>query len=319
MSDTIATTKPALASASSPPPPAVPTPIAGADSAAAAADERKAKDRARLNSAAKQAQDRVRREAARGQELAQLRARAEAAEAAAARAAALEAEAADPLTFLEKRGTSTQSIIERALKHGTPAAQMEAMAKQIEESKAETARVNKEMQERYAREQHTAAMAQAKQRLLAAFDEMKGEAKYIAKLPEAKLLDEYMRTWNMVQQHPEARQYNYSDADILKATNERLGIEMEAWLEQADDEQLEKTLTKRKSSAQVKAEAGTPAASGRPGEKPANVDKSPKTLTSSMSQSSSGSWKPDNWDKLSDKQQNKLLIERLRANGGKLD
>jgi hypothetical protein len=295
--------------------------IPGADSAAPSPEPTLADRKAALSTRTREvvAQRRAReQESAR---IANLEARTHAAEqarqAAEARIQEWEKELADPLAFLERRGVKATDIGERIIKSGTPD---EKIAQAMEAAKKAEAANRQLRQELEQRDQRVAAERQyltAKRQLEDAIDAAKTTLPILSKLPGERRIAEYMHTFQLAQESPESRGIAFTDAELLEATEARLRAGAEEQLEWLDDALVETHLTKRKGAAIVDGKATDASQASPAAGKTADAAQSSragKTLTTALASSSSGGWKPDNWDKLPDKKQNELLIERIRKN-----
>lgn len=256
------------------------------------------------------------KQAARNQERAeraQLQERAARAEAERAqlqeRLAAFERDLADPIALLEKRGITPRDLGERILKRGTPEEQIAQAIAKAKEADDKLEALRSELAQRDARAQQEMTVMSAKRALLATFDGVKDKMPILSKMGTERVVSEYLAVYHSARQNG-VRDGDYTDAEYLEAAETKLRQELEERLESdaIDLEVLEKHLTRRKGSASVKVET----ASVRQDDKNASSSRTAKTLTTAIASGSSGSsWKPDNWDKLSDKAQNKILTERI--------
>jgi hypothetical protein len=229
------------------------------------------------------------------------------------RLATLEQELGDPLSLLQKRGITARQIGERIVKEGTPDAQLAEAIETARKAAEETQRLRQEIAQRAEQDRAESARLGAIRQLNGVFDEHKAKLPILTQLGSERMIAEYMHTYQSVTTHPDTRMYSYTDAELLEATEARLRADAEARLEALDDETLEKALTKRKGGASVNGTAAQAAAGAGQGSNGAQSGRTGKTLTAALSSSSSGSWKPDNWAKLSDKKQNELIVARLEA------
>lgn len=304
-----------------PTPNAATTPPNGAPPAATSApDAEKAKkeaERKELSAAAQREDARVRRQRLEAQqradsdaklqrELAEYRAKA-------ARADEIEKEIADPLAFLEKRGITSREVGERIIKRGTPDAKIAELEERIRKAEEEKARDTKAAEERAKKAEGERALARAHRELLDAVATVKAETPILSKLSEQRIVEEFLATFRLAQADPETAPYaaTYTNHELLKATEARLKADREASIEDLDDELLEAALTKRKARASSVAESGQQTdATGRQGTEAASSRSKP--LTHAVAQTTGGSWKPDNWASLPDREQNRILADRLR-------
>jgi hypothetical protein len=206
-----------------------------------------------------------------------------------------------------------QQIGERILKKGSPdekIAQAIAAAKAAEER---AAALERDYQQRQQQAAQQAAILSAKKQLSDLFDQNKEALPILSKLAGGnyeRLEREYMAAFRSIQSHPEARGQTFTDLEILQAIEAAKAAEIEEALEAFELEKLEGHLTKRRGSASVTTAAKN--ASG-PQSKESATGKTSRTLGPSASAKAGSGWKPDNWDKLSDREQNRLLIERLKS------
>jgi hypothetical protein len=223
---------------------------------------------------------------------------------------ALQAELADPLTFLDKRGIKADQIGQRILDQGTP---NEGVTRALEaarraEEKAEA--IIREGREREQRAQAQATQAQAIQRVHTAFDALKDECPLLGGLDGNGRVREYMVTYQRALADPETRDYadQYTDAELLQATEARIRFDLESKLEHYDLDALEKLLTKRKGAGTLN---GSKDAASAP-QSTTGAKANGKTLTSAVSAGSASSWKPENFGKLSSKEQNRILVDAYK-------
>jgi len=297
-------------------PPVVATETPAPDAAAA----KKAKDRQDVTEYARREQARIARERARDAETAQLRAQVAASEetkrALAQLQQQLSALEADPLDYLEKRGVTARQLGERILKKSSPEAQNEEIERRIKEANDNADRIRQELERRDTEARNAHLLAQARKQMYDAHDASKDKTPLLAKKvgrDRERLVAEYMATYSELLKDPELVAANYTDEEILLATEERLRLKAEEELDDADDDALEKRLTARKARVASTAESAEASAdaTGRQGTETASSRKA-APLVQATSSGSSGGWRPENWDKLSDKEQNKILAERMR-------
>jgi hypothetical protein len=232
---------------------------------------------------------------------------------AAARVAALESEFADPVAFLRKRGVTARELGERIVREGSTEEQLEKAIAGAKAAEEKSDALRRELEQREARSRLEAQQLQARKALLDSVLEAAPRMPLLSQMSQERVISEYMRTYQDAASHPDTREMlrsgQFSDLELLEATEARLLADYEERSEHVPLDILERHLTKRKTPATVVSEqpaAGpnkSAASNGRPG----------KTLSSALNQGSSSSWKPENWDKLSDKKQNAILIERLKS------
>lgn len=220
-----------------------------------------------------------------------------------------EIEGLDPLDYLEKRGVQARTLAERIVKKGTPE---EAVAQAVAKAQAAEELAQRAIREAGEREQRATqlqAQQAARNALQATFDSVKAETPILAKLCQTpgQLEALYMEAWNRLQAHPVARLQTYTDAEVLKAVEQAKRAELEDQLDALELEALEKVLTKRKNGASLK-----PAQQVAGGPHEGETAKAGKTLAGGLTSAPSSSWKPANWKKLSEKEQNAILIQRYR-------
>jgi hypothetical protein len=223
---------------------------------------------------------------------------------------ALQAELADPLTFLHKKGITAEQIGQRIVDQGTP---NEGVTKALNaarraEEKAEA--IIREGREREQRAQAQATQAQAIQRVHTAFDALKDECPLLGCQDGNGRVHEYMVTYQRALADPETRDYadQYTDAELLQATEARIRFDLESKLEHYDLDALEKLLTKRKGAGTLN---GSKDAASAPQSNP-GAKANGKTLNASITAGSASSWKPENFGKLSSKEQNRILVDAYK-------
>lgn len=294
---------------------APPEPIPAVDPVAT----KKAKDRADVAEFARRESARLGRDRARDAEIAQLRTQAAGTQALQQQLAQLQDSLKkleeDPLEYLERKGVTARHLGERILKRGTPEAQNEELEARIKEANDKAARIEAELKKRDQDAKNAEAMAGAKKAIYDAHDVSKDKTPLLTKKvgrDRDRLVSEYMATWWEVKaKDPSVNLDACTDEEILLATEARLRIKAEEELDDADDDELEKRLTARRARANSKEEPEkVSGATGRQDSETASSRATP--LMQATVGGSSGGWKPDNWDKLSDKQQNAILTERLK-------
>lgn len=229
-----------------------------------------------------------------------------------ARARQLEAELGrDPLELLESRGITAKQIADRILKKGTPEAAVEEALQKVKAREDQLAAELQQLRERDQRAQHAAMQAQARRQLSDTFEGVKAECPILAKVAStpARLEAEYLSAYQRIVATL-GPNHGYSDAEILKGLEEAKRADLEEALEAYEVEKLEAALTKRRGSASVTETSST--ASGGPVPSAAKVKSVSQTLTASALSSKAGSWKPANFEKLPEREQNRLLVEAMQ-------
>lgn len=221
----------------------------------------------------------------------------------------LDAELADPLSFLHKRGIAAKDIADRVLKDGTPEAANEEIKRKLAALEESTKKDREEYERRVQEAEKRAQFEAARRELFGTFDRRKGDLPLLAKLCDspAALEREYMSAWRAIQSDPDARRHQYSDEEILESIEAAKRAEFEAAIDTIPVDELEKHLTRRKPNAKKQEAEASPAGApqGTESAKPS------KTLTNGTH----GTGKvvlPENWDKMSDKAQNAFLIDAMQ-------
>jgi hypothetical protein len=259
-----------------------------------------AKNQERLRAAAQAEQAKMaRREQERAERVA-LEQRVTAAEAKAAGLAALEERLGkDALSVLAERGVTAKQIAERVVADGTPDAALKALQAKLVKLEEEREKDRQETQRRVAEAERGRAVDQARAALARSFDDAKAEIPVLHKLIKdpAKLEREYIAAYNTIRGAIGAKVDSLSDKDILLAMER---------VKRAELEEAREALTPGKADASLDgkstvASAGQASSSARSGSVTLNGSHN-TTFTL-----------PENFSKLSDKEQNKVLAEQYRA------
>lgn len=234
-------------------------------------------------------------------------------EAAARRIAEIEEEAKDPLAFLHKRGVKADEIGKRIIEAGSPEAVNAELRTKLEKIEADAKRDREEYADRIKKAEGQRAYETARRALLDDFDGAKSRLTTLAKFTPERLEREFIETYKTIDAHPETRgqAHTYSNTEILEAMHARRLLDLEESLDAIDSGELEKHLTRRKPKVKTE-ETASPASAtqGTDSARPA------KTLTNSMASSTSDDL-PADFDKLSDKEQNRLLGDLYRKRAKK--
>jgi hypothetical protein len=258
------------------------------------------------------------------QEAARARAEADQAiKAAADSKAELEKALADPLGFMEARGITAEKLAERIVQRGTPdekisqlEAQLKAYADRVIAAERKADEDRKSMEERERRALASQQYEVAKRNMLDTFEkgtddkfkelnawaDKQATRRGISK--PALIYDEFMTAIDRIKRDPEKSEFlmqgAYSDQEILEWLNE---WHEGAYQEPKKDEQKVEGKPSLTEEPKPKVEAQAP-----------TDKKAPPTLTNDMAGEVT-SFFPDNWDKLSDREQKKLMAEYLRQHG----
>lgn len=215
----------------------------------------------------------------------------------------------DKIAAAKRLGIDAKDLAETIVRDGTPDAKIAALDAELKAEKEARAKDREEQQAERQRRSAEEGREAALNRVYAAFDENAETWEALAdvvtddegKVDQASIRREYMATY-LLARHSEdpairAHADKFTDREILEATNARL--EMLA----------ERRLTGKSKRAGVTAAAPTPA----PGKDKSGGSRRGKTLSNSLASEGASSWKPKNWDKLPDREQNKILAQRIEA------
>lgn len=213
----------------------------------------------------------------------------------------------DRVAAAKRLGLSAKEIGEAIIEDGSPQGQIRALQSQLETQRQVTEKALAEL--RAANQQSAQQTAYERERgaLLSAYREMAPQLEALSDVADGDtdaVEREVLGTFLLVQHHKDPRVRasagSYTYKELLEATNAR----------------LEDLAERRLTAKQKRASSGSSAASDGQGGKaksPSKSTKQSKTLSNAMAGDGASSWKPANWDKLTDAQQNRILADRLNA------
>lgn len=285
------TAKPADAAATATGSPSQAGTVAPADSAAAKPEPTA---REKLSAFARQERERMAEKRAYEQRIYDAETRAQEAERKAQQQAeAIELARRDPYKFL---GKSARELAEDVIREGTPEAKEAAIQAEIRAEREARERLEKELRDRDAAGQAERNRQQALRQLHTAWDAVKERCPALAKAvgeDEDALVEEYLIVYEKALKDPDTRDYakagRYTDEEYLHAANERIA---KRYLR---DGAISPSVNGDASSGHSASQAGSSA----------------RTLTNGAAAEKASSWKPANFERLPEQEQNRLLAEAL--------
>lgn len=201
---------------------------------------------------------------------------------------------ADPLAYAQERGLTPQQIAQRLIEDGTP----EATIRKLESKLEALQRGIEEREQRAMAEQR----AQSHAKVVETFTTMvKSDAErypLLSRLPKERVLSEAFAVANRAT----AKGHQYSDAEIAAHLEESLEKEADVYVSWHQE---------KARKAAERASAQSAPADGKVNGRQADKAGTPRTLTNG--QASSRGTMPADFDKLSDREQNKILAQMLEG------